>query len=120
MMERNKIMYDEASANEGGQLRGIIGVESAHSEGSVPGCSKPRLRFLIQLIVCFSDFSLWFSLPLSVWLSSGWIGLIFHWRAITAMACPVKEISHWYKRSLERSVALCLRPTSSLVNNNAD
>ena len=87
-MERNNIMCNKASANEGGQPGRIIGVESAHSEGAGPGYTKPRLRFLIQLMVCFSDFSLWFSLPLSVWLSSGWIGLIFHWRAITAMARP--------------------------------
>jgi hypothetical protein len=35
---------------------------------------------------CFSDFSLWFSLPLSIWLTTGWVGLIFHCQAIATMA----------------------------------
>jgi len=41
-------------------------------------------------ITCFSDFSLWFSLPLSIWLSTGWIGLIFHWQAIAGRACQAE------------------------------
>ena len=39
---------------------------------------------------CFSDFSLWFSLPLSIWLSTGWVGLIFHWQAIARRACQTE------------------------------
>jgi hypothetical protein len=30
--------------------------------------------------------SLWFSLPLAIWLSSGWIGLLSHWQAIFVAA----------------------------------
>jgi hypothetical protein len=41
-------------------------------------------------ITCFSDFSLWFSLPLSIWLSTGWIGLIFHWQAIASRTCQME------------------------------
>ncbi len=45
-----------------------------------------RLKFrsgaVAGWINCFTDFSLWFSLPLSIWLSTGWVGLIFQWQAI--------------------------------------
>jgi len=34
-----------------------------------------------RLIAGLHDFCFWFSLPLAIWLSSGWIGLLFHWRA---------------------------------------
>lgn len=40
---------------------------------------------------CFSDFCLWFSLPLSIWLTTGWIGLIFHWQAIAKAACQMER-----------------------------
>jgi hypothetical protein len=41
-------------------------------------------------MICFSDFSLWFSLPLSIWLSTGWVGLIFHWQAIAKRTCQAE------------------------------
>jgi hypothetical protein len=47
-----------------------------------------------RLIACFHDFCLWFSLPLAVWLSSGWIGLVLHWQAGLNMAC-------WLGKSLQ-------------------
>jgi len=31
--------------------------------------------------------SLWFSLPLAILASSGWIGLLAHWQAISGAAC---------------------------------
>lgn len=33
-----------------------------------------------------SFYCLWFSLPLSIWLSSGWIGLFLYWRALSGTA----------------------------------
>jgi hypothetical protein len=85
-MEGNKVVNGKRFANESWRLRPIIAAESERSAGSAPGRRKPEFGVLTQLIICFSDFSLWFSLPLSVLLSSGWIGLIFHWRVITLMA----------------------------------
>jgi hypothetical protein len=35
------------------------------------------------MMVCITDFSLWFSLPTSIWLTAGWVGLIVHWQAIS-------------------------------------
>jgi len=29
----------------------------------------------------FCWLNLWFSLPLTIWLSSGWMGLLIHWQA---------------------------------------
>jgi hypothetical protein len=52
-------------------------------------CLKLRNSVLARLMICFSDLSLWFSLPLSIWLSTGWVGLIFHWQAIARTACQV-------------------------------
>jgi hypothetical protein len=51
---------------------------------------KVRNRARAGLIICFFDFNLWFSLPLSIWLSTGWVGLIFHWQAIARMACQTE------------------------------
>jgi len=61
-------------------------------ENVQPGCLrlmrlKPRGNMVASWMNCFSDFSLWFSLPLSIWLSTGWVGLIFHCQAIATMAC---------------------------------
>jgi hypothetical protein len=39
---------------------------------------------LMDSVYCLS---LWFSLPLAIWLSSGWIGLLAHWQAISAAVC---------------------------------
>lgn len=35
------------------------------------------------MMVHFAEFSLWFSPPLSIWLSTGWVGLISCWQAIS-------------------------------------
>jgi hypothetical protein len=49
-----------------------------------------------RLMDYFYSLSLWLSLPLAIWLSSGWIGLIFHWHALLGAAwlferAPQKE-----------------------------
>lgn len=41
-----------------------------------------------RLIASLHGFCLWFSLPLAIWLSSGWIGLILHWQADLGAARP--------------------------------
>jgi len=38
-------------------------------------------------------YCLWFSLPLSIWLSSGWIGLLFYWQALSGVACLVEKFT---------------------------
>jgi hypothetical protein len=49
--------------------------------------------FLGQLMDCFYCLSLWFSLPLAIWLSSGWVGLLLHWQALSGAACLLEKIS---------------------------
>jgi hypothetical protein len=50
-----------------------------------------RNRQVAGWLYCLSDFSLWFSLPLSIWLSTGWVGLIFQWHSIARTACHVES-----------------------------
>jgi hypothetical protein len=38
-------------------------------------------------------YCLWFSLPLSVWFSSGWIGLLFYWRALSGVARLLEKLN---------------------------
>jgi hypothetical protein len=40
-----------------------------------------------------SFYCLWFSLPLSVWLSSGWFGLLLYWQALSGVACLVEKFT---------------------------
>jgi hypothetical protein len=42
---------------------------------------------------CFFCLSLWFSLPLSIWLSSGWVGLLLNWQALSGAACLLEKIT---------------------------
>jgi hypothetical protein len=35
----------------------------------------------------------WFSLPLSIWLSSGSIGLFLYWQVLSSAACLVEKFS---------------------------
>jgi hypothetical protein len=41
--------------------------------------SLPSLFFVRRLIDCFYTLCLSISLPLAIWLSSGWIGLFVNW-----------------------------------------
>jgi hypothetical protein len=44
-----------------------------------------------RLMDCFYCLSLWISLPLAIWLSSGWIGLLVHWQALSGVACLLER-----------------------------
>jgi hypothetical protein len=56
-----------------------------------------RLRGLLdsnifgRLMDCFYCLSLWIALPLAFWLSSGWIGLLVHWQALSGAACLLEQ-----------------------------
>jgi len=54
---------------------------------------KLRNSAVAGWVICFSDLFLWFSLPLSIWLSTGWVGLIFHWQAFSPGAWPTEVVS---------------------------
>jgi hypothetical protein len=41
----------------------------------------------------FKFYCFWFSLPLTVWFSSGWIGLFVYWRALSCTARLVDFLS---------------------------
>jgi hypothetical protein len=47
--------------------------------------SRPTGR-AASVRLTFKLYCLWFSLPLSVWFASGWIGLFFYWRALSGTA----------------------------------
>jgi hypothetical protein len=40
---------------------------------------------------CFHCLSLWLSLPLVVWLSGGWIGLLAHCQTLSGVACLLEK-----------------------------
>jgi hypothetical protein len=65
---------------------------------------KVRRSALAKMMVCVTDFSLWFSLPLSIWLTTGWVGLIFHWQAISKMACQMENVPHEAKPACRQRV----------------
>jgi hypothetical protein len=48
---------------------------------------RPGAHTLGRLMDSVYCLSLWLSLPLAIWLSSGWIGLLAHWQAISAAVC---------------------------------
>jgi hypothetical protein len=39
----------------------------------------------------FCCLSLWTSLPIAIWLHSGWIGLLAHWQAPSRIACLLQS-----------------------------
>lgn len=41
----------------------------------------PPLFGFGRLVSSLRNFCLWFSYPIAVWLTSGWIGLLLHWQA---------------------------------------
>src|SRR5580658_5889564 len=45
-----------------------------------------------------SFYCLWFSLPLSVWLSSGWFGLLLYWQVLSSVACLTDLIAKFTRR----------------------
>jgi hypothetical protein len=53
-------------------------------------CPRKKLDigYLGRLRNCFYCLNLWFSLPLAIWLSSGWIGLLLQWQALAGAAYP--------------------------------
>src|SRR6266568_7342426 len=70
----------------------------AEEDGPWDSLAKLRLKLgssiLGRLMDCFYCLSLWFSLPLSIWLSTGWIGLLLHWQALSGAACLLGRITN--------------------------
>jgi hypothetical protein len=50
-------------------------------------------------------YCLWFSLPLSIWLSSGWIGLLFYWQVLSGAACLVEKFTRKQQPALAARTA---------------
>jgi hypothetical protein len=46
---------------------------------------------LLRLAECFDSLSLWVSLPLAIWLSSGWLALLAHWQVIFRSSLLLEE-----------------------------
>jgi hypothetical protein len=64
-------------------------VTGAGSERNARLNTRAMQGFLPARSIC-TFYCLWFSLPLSIWLSSGWIGLLLYWRALSGVACLVE------------------------------
>ncbi len=77
--------------NQIGTLYKVIGqIESA----SVPrlATQRPAWWSIPGRCIC-SLYCSWFSLPLSVWLSTGSVGLSLYWQALSAAACLVEMLT---------------------------
>jgi len=72
-----------------------------------------------RLMDCFYCLSLWFSLPLSIWLASGWIGLLLHWQALSGAACLLQRITQKRAPSLTGSADLQGDATCAVVKSEA-
>ena len=57
------------------------------------GQSVPALRVFARLMDCFYCLSLWASLPLAIWMSNGWIGLLVQWPALSGAACLLERFT---------------------------
>jgi hypothetical protein len=92
MIESAKTLNVAEFAPAGWQVRHFTAGEHAGSGLFEQLRLKVRSSALARMMVYFTDFSLWFSLPLSIWLTTGWVGLIFHWQAIPKMACQMENV----------------------------
>jgi hypothetical protein len=63
---------------------------SAQAGVTTMGCAvlQSTWRSVARRFYCF-----WFSLPLSIWLSSGSIGLLLYWQALSGAACLVEKLT---------------------------
>jgi hypothetical protein len=57
--------------------------------GSCAWRRSPTHRRFMDGFYCLS---LCLSLPLVIWLSSGWIGLLAHWQALAGVACLLEKV----------------------------
>ena len=64
-----------------------LGAFRLHESAARPTGRAASIRWTFKL------YCLWFSLPLSVWFTSGWIGLFFYWRALSGTARFVEILS---------------------------
>ncbi len=58
-----------------------------------------------RLMDCFYCLSLWLSLPLAIWLSSGWIGLLVNWQALSGAACLLEKATQKAEQAPPASLA---------------
>jgi hypothetical protein len=65
-------------------------------------------RTYLRLVDWFCCLSLWASLPMTIWLNSGWIGLLIHWQALSRVAC------------LLQSAMISLQPAFSTVASGTE
>jgi len=75
--------------------------------------------FFGRLMDCFYCLSLWVSLPLSVWLASGWIGLLLHWQALSGAACLLERFTGKHEPVLSLPRALPGETPCAVVKSEA-
>ncbi|MGA7343418.1 MAG: hypothetical protein WBE72_13210 [Terracidiphilus sp.] len=74
-----------------------------HMEGktTVFDCARPPQTWRnVSVRWLCSFYCLWFSLPLSIWLSSGWFGLLLYWQTLSGAACLVERFSRGQRLAL--------------------
>jgi hypothetical protein len=76
---------------------------------------NPFWRFLLPMLLILPaarrlmDWFYWMNLcialPLAVWLSRGWIGLLIHWQVFSGVACLVENARLSPRRSHKTTIA---------------
>jgi len=68
---------------------GILNVE----QGGFFLMKKPLSRCAFALQQLENSYRLWFSLPLSIWVSTGWIGLFLHWQVLPGVVGLLEKLT---------------------------
>lgn len=93
MIDSSKILSVAEFAPTGWQVSHFTAAEHGRSDLLEQPRQELGSSFVAKMMICFTDFSLWFSLPLSIWLTTGLVGLIFHWQAISKTVCQMENAS---------------------------
>lgn len=88
-------LYRIVGQIESGRGAGALRARSSRQPDGSAASSRSSFtgrRGIAPLRWVCTIYCLWFSLPLSIWLSSGWIGLLLYWQVLQGVACLVEKL----------------------------
>jgi hypothetical protein len=57
---------------------------AGETQAGIPRERRPGFHLYCRFVNCFHSLNLWISLPIAIWLSSGWFGLLMQWQSIAS------------------------------------
>ena len=94
-----RVIGQSQSASDSCRQDGSFLREAAKAD-LADSAAQPRTRQKTSAHWICSFYCLWFSLPLSIWLSSGWFGLLLYWQALSGTACLLEKFTRRQKMVL--------------------